>query len=244
MIEIIPAVMPKDWYDFEDTVNRVAQFVSTIQIDVMDGKFVPTRSWPYIKREDEYFNRLQEEEIGLPHWQNVDYEVDLMIEKPEEEINKWILAGMSRLIVHLESTTKIQDIVRDINERFAYPELSQEAMNGKSREIELGIALNPDTPLHTVTEFLEDIDFVQFMGIAKIGRQGEPFDERVIDRVREFHNAHPEVIISIDGGVNFDTAPMLVEAGVKRLVSGSAILQSDNPVETISHLKKITSGIE
>jgi ribulose-phosphate 3-epimerase len=111
-----------------------------------------------------------------------------------------------------------------------------------SREVELGIALGLNTPITDITGYLEDIDFVQFMGIAQIGYQGEAFDERVLDRIREFHNAHPEVIISVDGGVNFDTAHLLAQAGAKRLVSGSAILKSANPAQAIAHLKKLALG--
>ncbi len=75
------------------------------------------------------------------------------------------------------------------------------------------------------------------MGIAHIGYQGEPFDERVIDKIREFHNAHPEIMISVDGGVTLDNAPDLVAVGVKRLVSGSAIFENGNIADTIEMFK-------
>ena len=77
------------------------------------------------------------------------------------------------------------------------------------------------------------------MGIAKIGYQGQPFDGQVIQKIQDLRKQYPEVTISVDGGVNFETAPKLIEAGATRLVSGSTILQSNNPEKTIEQLKQI-----
>ncbi len=82
--------------------------------------------------------------------------------------------------------------------------------------------LKLETPTDSILEYLEDINFVQFMGIPVLGVQSAVMDERVIDKIRDFHNNHPEVIISIDGGVTLGNAHALIEAGAKRLVSGSA----------------------
>ncbi len=230
MIEIIPAIMPRSWEDLEGEVARVAPFVGKVQIDVMDGKFVKNKSWPYMKGRagDKFFKLLQVEEIGLPSWQDVDFEADMMIDKPEEEIEKWIAAGMARIIVHVESTKKLSEIIKIF-----------QLHNAHEVGIELGLALNPDTSTDQILPFLEDIQFVQFMGIDRIGLQGQPFDEKVLDKIREFHNAHPEMVISVDGGVNFEDAHALVEAGARHLVSGSAILESTDIAEAVERFKKI-----
>lgn len=224
MIEIIPAIMPRNWQDLEKEVERIAPFVKSVQIDAMDGRFVKSKSWPYMKRRDndDIFKQLQIEDMGLPFWQKVDYEVDLMIDKPEEEIENWIAAGASRVVVHIESTKKMSEIADMIGER-----------------VDLGIALNIDTPTEEILPYLESIKFVQFMGIDTIGLQGQTFDERVVDKIREFHNAHPEIAISVDGGVGFENAHDLVEAGASRLVSGSVIFESEDPASAIENLKKI-----
>jgi ribulose-phosphate 3-epimerase len=235
MIEIIPAIMPDSFDDLEEKTSRVAQFTNTVQLDIMDGKFVRGRTWPYFSADHYSFDNLLTESEGMPHWDKVDFEIDLMVDKPEEVIDTWITAGASRIIVHIESTDKMDEIVRMMRERFAY-----EGMTGKP-DVELGIALNIDTPLSDIVGYLEDVQFVQFMGIATIGLQGEPFDERVIDKIREFHNAHPKILLSVDGGVDFDTAPILVEVGVKRLVSGSAIFKTENPAGAIEYFKDILS---
>ncbi len=220
MVEIIPAIMPQDIDDLEHQISLVASYVKMVQLDIMDGKFVRPKTWPYIKDRGT-FEALATESEGLPQWQKVDFEIDLMVSHPENIIEEWIAIGATRLIIHVESTTILSEIVEKYHER----------------GIELVLALNIDTPIDSVLPYLEDVHAIQFMGIAHIGYQGEAFDERVINKIRDFHNAHPEVIISVDGGVNLDTAPLLKEMGVHRLVSGSTIFNSGNVVQAIRNLE-------
>jgi len=77
------------------------------------------------------------------------------------------------------------------------------------------------------------------MGIEHDGKQGEPFDERAIDHIKELRKTYPELIISIDGSVNESTAPLLVEAGANRLIVGSALLHSLDMRETIRELENL-----
>ena len=225
MIEIIPAVMPDSFEDLRDKVSFVASHTKTVQIDIMDGKFVKSRTWPYFSSDKHTFDDLLTESDGMPYWDKVDYEVDLMIKNPEIEMENWIVAGAARVVVHVESTEKIPEIIKIIDNR-----------------AELGLALNIDTPTEKILPYLEDIQFVQFMGIATIGLQGEALDERVIDKIHAFHNAHPEVVISVDGGVSFENAKMLIEIGVKRLVSGSVIFNTTNIPDTLENFKKLVNG--
>ncbi|MCC2630487.1 MAG: ribulose-phosphate 3-epimerase, ribulose-phosphate 3-epimerase [Candidatus Paceibacter sp.] len=236
MIEIIPAIMPDSFKDMRNKLSLVAPFTKSVQLDIMDGKFVKGRTWPYFSSDKFTFEDLLNESEGMPYWDKVDFEIDLMVDKPEEVIDGWITAGASRIIVHIESTDKMDEIIKMMHARFAY-----EGMTEKP-DVELGIALNIDTPISEIVGYLEDVQFVQFMGIAIIGLQGEPFDERVLDKIREFHNAHPEITISVDGGVSYETAPMLVEAGAKRLVSGSTIFNTENPAGAIEYFKDILRG--
>lgn len=222
MIEIIPAIMPKSEADLEDKVGLVAGRVSTVQLDIMDGRFVPSRTWPHYSSDRASFEALLSEEEGLPYWDQVDFEIDLMVDKPEEAVEDWVVAGASRIVAHIEST-KHMNAVADI-------------CRGR---VELGIALNIDTPTDAIDPYLEDAKFVQFMGIRTIGLQGEPFDDRVVDKIRAFHNNHPEIVIAVDGGVSLENAKLLVEAGAKRLVSGSGIFASGNPAEAVKQFRDL-----
>lgn len=220
-IEIIPAIMPRDYKDLDEKISLFVGVVPLVQLDIMDGKFVPTRTWPYPK--DAHFDAISKEEEGMPRWEEMNFEVDLMIENPELVVTKWVSAGASRIIVHVESMKDFEII------RSAVP----------AGLIELGLAINTTTPLSALDPHLDHIDFVQCMGIARIGFQGEAFDERVLDHVRALRVTHPNLPISIDGSVNFDTARTLVEAGATRLVSGSAILEADDFTQAIARLEDL-----
>ena len=105
--------------------------------------------------------------------------------------------------------------------------------------IQIGLAINTTTPIEQIFPLVNDIDFVQCMGIEKIGFQGQDFDERVLSQIKALKEKFPDLIISVDGGVNFKTAPELIQAGVSRLIAGSLILKSQDIRETISELENL-----
>ena len=205
-IEIIPAIMPESFNDLNEKYSRVRDFVNTVQIDVMDGEFVPSKDWPYVGGELEKID--------------FDFEVDLMVKNPEEVIESWVEAGAKRVIIHIESTEKIEEAFLKI-----------------PSDVEVGIALNTTTPNEEIYPLIEKIDFVQFMGIAKIGYQGQEFDERVIEKIKDLREKYSRVIISVDGAVSLETAPRLIEDGANRLAVGSAIFKSKDIDKTIEQLK-------
>ena len=229
-MEIIPAILPKDFADLEDKIGLVAGVLldkntaatgPTIQIDICDGKFTPKPGWPY-KKHDNNFESILAEERGLPHWEDIDFEMDLMIADPELELEKWIASGAKRLVIHFKSTKNMDRIIGELQGL-----------------VEIGIAIDIETPVEDIAPFIHDIDFVQCMGIAKPGFQGQPFDDRVIAKVRELKERFPERIVSVDGGVNLETAPLLRAAGADRLIIGSAIFESENIAETIEEFENI-----
>ncbi|MEK7460361.1 MAG: hypothetical protein AAB628_02325 [Patescibacteria group bacterium] len=224
MIEIIPAVMPKSFDDLVEKAGFFAGVVPLIQLDIMDGKFVPARTWPYHPG-DEYFKEILSEERGMPEWDILDYEVDLMIEKPEEHVLKWVMAGALRIIVHVEGMKDFETIRNIVPKGL----------------VELGLAINTTTPLSALEPYLDRVDFVQCMGIEKIGFQGEAFDERVLGHVRSIRTLRPDMPISIDGAVSMKTAETLVEAGATRLVAGSAILKSGDVSLAVLEMRNLVS---
>lgn len=227
-IEIIPAIMPDSFSEIEEKVLRVSRFVKTVQLDIMDGKFVNEKTWPY-KNNGNELERIIKEEVGLPAWESVNYEIDLMVENPSEDAYTWIKAGATRIIFHHESSPNILDIIKSIKKDFGDSKESPTAP-------EIGIAIDNNTPLSELENYLDKVDFVQMMGIDKIGYQGEPQSEKVIPRITEFRKTHPQTIISVDGAVNYGTARALVEAGAGRLVSGSYIFESNDIEDAIKSL--------
>lgn len=224
-VEIIPAIMPDDYTELVSSVNLVFKKVKWIQVDVMDGKYTNSISWPYGKHAEHFENILSEDE-GLPHWEDINYELDLMVFNPYEESLKWARAGASRIVLHNKSLKNI-DVFKLIDEL-------------KSLGTEVGVAILPDENYLNIENVLEKIDFVQFMGINRVGFQNQEFAENVLDNISEFHAKYPNKTIAVDGAVNSDTAKDLVNVGVSRLVVGSYIFEGI-PEDRINHLKEICS---
>jgi len=217
MIEIIPAIMPKSLSDLEEHVKKVSGHVPLVQIDIMDGVFVSGKTWPYTKGGEKEFARFSKKEEVLPCDETMDYEIDLMVSEPEHVIEEWMHLGASRLIVHLESTKHMGNIIRDVAAHVT--RASDEGLE----VVSLGIAINTSTPVEFIDQYVDGIDFVQCMGISEVGKQGQAFDERVYKQLQSLRATHPELALSVDGAVHFDNARELVEAGADRLVSGSEI---------------------
>ena len=229
MIEIIPAIIPKSAEHAEASLKQVVAHVETVQIDVVDGVFVPTTSWPYTLPADE---RVGEVAAVFDQFSSLRYEVDLMVAEPLEALEMWAEAGAARFIVHIESVadfSMVLDRFRALQQSYA------------DTVLELGIALNTTTTNADVLPFVASVSVVQCMGIANIGFQGQPFDDRVIPKIHDLRERYQEAIISVDGGVSRNTAARLTAAGANRLVAGSAIFGSNDVREAIAQLQKTAS---
>lgn len=219
--------MPDSYEDMKEKAARVKGLVPWAQIDVMDGLFVASCCWPYRTEDFAPFHMMVEKAEQLPYLDVLQYEIDLMTEHPEDEIPKWYALGARRFLVHFESIDDA-DVLEHIILTYSKKGIS-----------EVGIALDVETPVEAIEPIVHEIDCVQLMGIARIGYQGEAFDERVIDRVKHLRQVYKDGIISVDGGVSLETAPRLIKAGVDRLVSGSAIFGSEDVGKVIEGFKKL-----
>lgn len=212
MSPIVPAVIPQTLESLTDFCKKVRLLTHEVQVDIVDGQFVPFRSWPY--NEDDKVADIKE---LAEHFL---IEVDLMIKAPEERIEAYLSAGVRRAVVHIESTTNLRDI-HQLKQKY---------------DFRLGLSLNNDTELEKLIGVIEYADYVQCMGIAEIGAQGQPFDERVLNRIRELKQKFPSLLVSVDGSVNMDTLQNIIEAGAERCAVGSALLQSENMQKTYNEM--------
>ncbi len=213
--KVIPAIIPESLDHLEESLTLLHPFAKEVQIDIVDGVFVPFISWPYVGRGS----------VGVlaRYSTQYDIEVDLMIMHPENVIDRYAEMGIGRIVVHLES-------VNDIERIFS---------SHKSHTYQLGFSILNDTPLEMLTPYIDRIDYVQLMGIAQIGSQGQPFDLSVLDRVRTLQALYPTLPISIDGSMNRETLPRLKEAGAVRFVAGSSILGADDPERAFYELEAL-----
>jgi ribulose-phosphate 3-epimerase len=233
MTEIIPAIMPREWDELRTDAGLVRDYVNAVQVDIMDGVFVPDATWPYCNGHDESFRALIEQEEGYPYWQDLDYEVDLMVQDPESVVSQWIESGAQRVIAHYASTEHIEELLRHVQ--------TSAVGDGAFRlNVEFGLAIQPTDDISILDPYTDSIDFIQCMGIDRIGFQGQPFNEQTIVQISNLRKRFPGAILSVDGGVDFDTAPKLIAAGADRLVSGSAIFESDNIQQAIETLRNET----
>lgn len=221
-MEIIPAILPKNFTEIEEKVPLVVGVSNIVQIDICDGKFVPTTTWPYWKP-DPNFEKILKEERGMPEWEKINFEFDLMVENPnEDEGRKWLSAGAERIVLHLESSKDLKPIV--------------DLLSGL---VEIGIAINQSTDIKELEKYIDRIQYIQVMGIRKPGFQGQKFELNTLNRIKEIKRVYPNLKIQVDGGVSLDNARELKEVGADRLVVGSALFENDDVVDTYEKLKAI-----
>lgn len=233
-IKIIPTAMSKSYSQFIDNIESVAHHVDTIQIDVMDGEFVPSVSWPNNSVDSEDWQNILNQDEGLPHWDKIDYEVHMMVNDQIGCAKDWIQAGVMRVIGHVEALEKgsPEEVA---TQRAEFLALKNEF------NIELGLSILPDTPNSALDPYLDKLDSVQFMGIHKVGFQGQEFEPDVLEKIAQLRASHPNLPISVDGGVSFKTAQDLVEAGATILASGSVIFGTENPGKAIRDLSELVN---
>lgn len=200
---IVPAIIPQSYDDLVRVVSQL-QGLPEIHVDVVDGKFVPAVSWPYLHNDDV--------SVAYKLLAPFSLEVDLMVEKPLPEANAWLKAGADQLVFHIET------IEASVLENFI-----------QAHDVTVGVAISSATPLEALFPYLQFVTYVQVMGIASIGSQGQPFDSAVINRIATLRNKYPHLPISIDGSVNATTLPLLKNMGLHRFIVGSAIIGSTDP---------------
>jgi ribulose-phosphate 3-epimerase len=214
---IIPAVIPKTVEDIQKAVDFLDASAEWIQIDVADGMFASTATWPYVGGSVEDLNTVA---------RRPKTEVHLMIQNPEKVVQEWARAGVSRILVHEESTKELGIIL--------------DSMAGTG--VEVGVVLKLETSIETFEPWIDRISVVQLMAIAEIGAYGEPFAEAVIPKIESLRLRYPNLTIEIDGGVTLERAGTLFDLGVSNLVVGSAIFKAPNPLEAFKQFVDVASS--
>ncbi len=174
----------------------------------MDGEFV----------EQETIWAEDVEKINTELVQNV----HLMIENPGEHVEDFIDAGGDIINFHFEAAEDVQGVIEKIHEGGA----------------DAGIALNPETPLSEIEDFLEDVDQVLVMSVHP-GKGGQGFIEEVLSKIEELREMEEDLDIEVDGGINEETGELSVEAGANVLCSGSYVHGFDNPKIAIDILRNL-----
>lgn len=214
MIEIIPAILPKSLTDLEEHLSRATGVARQVQVDVVDGKFVPNTTWPYV--DEASFRQIVVGDQGMPHWEDFDFEFDLMVQNVDHAVADFVAAGATRIIVHTTSSGAKEALE------------ALQSTRGGDLPVEVGVALGSSEGVQKLAEFEGLFDYVQVMGISEVGFQGKPFDEHSLELIVAVRAKYPELPIQVDGGVTLERAGQFVQAGATRLVAGSAIFKADD----------------
>ena len=213
MVKVAPSILSADFGYLTDQIKQTEEGgADLLHIDVMDGNYVPniTLGAPVI--------------ASLKGRTRLPFDVHLMITKAETLADDFIDAGADILTVHVEAVTHLQRLLKRIKQRGAMP----------------AAALNPSTPLESLTYVLDDIDMVLLMSVNP-GFGGQRFIPQILNKIKDLRamiKTHgKEILIEVDGGVNSDNAVEIAGAGADILVAGSAIYNSKNIGEAISKLK-------
>lgn len=214
MIEIIPSILVKTKEELLEKISAVEQFTNRIHLDIADGIFVPNLTIGG-------YTEIETVETSLK------FSVHLMVSKPENHIVRWLKTSADSFTFHIESTSQAMKVIEKIREA----------------EKEVGLALNPETPLNAIEPLINEIDFVHFMTVQP-GFYGGEFVNDVLDKMSDCYYFYPDKRIIVDGGVIPETAPKLVQAGANILVAGSYIFKDNNPEKALEELRKSIENVQ
>ncbi len=215
MIKIAPSILAADFSNLRSQIEEAERGgADWIHIDVMDGHFVPNITFgPMLVSAARKCTRLP-------------LDVHLMIENPDQFIEKFCEAGADRITVHQEASLHLHRTLEAV----------------KDCKVKAGIALNPATPILSIKDVIDEVDLLLVMTVEP-GYGSQPFIPFTLRKIREarklVEGTKKDIYIEVDGGINPTTASEVVTAGANVLVAGTAIFHEPSIARAISALRAV-----
>lgn len=218
-IKIIPAILEKDFEEVKKLIEIFSKISVSLQIDVCDGVFVESKTWRPNAFDDINGYLL-------------DLEFDMMVEEPLKYLDQLAMYDAEKIIIHSKniSAEEFKDIYKKIKE--------------KNSIIQVGIC---DTDTEKIKSLCGHYDYVQLMGIEHVGKQGQPFYQKVLEYIKDLRyffmsKDQPNFVIQIDGAMNPETIKKCKDAGANSFVVGSYLknsIKGNKLKDTFQELKRI-----
>lgn len=240
-MNIIPAILPKTREELIEKLQALsdADYSGRIQVDMCDGNYVPSKTWPFAdsgapaKSSFELASIIKDDGELIQLLLKFNIDLDLMVADADSKMVLWDALLPQRIIFHLDSITDNELLIELLNQKDGM----YEVLNRKA----VVFAFSLDTNIEKFDYWYQNFNMrnIQVMGIDHIGVQGEEFSDRTYDYIDSLKKRFDGLHIMVDGGVSIHTINRLSEYGVTDAVSGSAVFKNNDILKNLADMQNM-----
>ena len=198
MAIVVPAILTDDENIYHDNLLKAEHVSNLVQIDIVDGQFAA--------------NKTIGPDVIAKYLTNANLEVHLMVKYPLTFVNDLVkIEHVSKIILPYETEGNHHDYIYQV----------------KNHMKQVGLSINPGTPIESVLHFLDDLDMILILGVEP-GRQGQTFKEEVLSKIHAVKKVAPGLAVELDGGLRFDNVEKITKAGADFVAAGSILFAAED----------------